>query len=251
MPRPFEQALGEAAPAGLIAKAAALEAAHGDKPTDRLLEAVLADKVAGEIAIVSSFGAESAVLLHLAASVERAVPVIFIDTRRLFAETLAYRDTLIARLGLTDVRTIGPTAAEEGWRDPRGALFAIDPDQCCHFRKVEPLARALTPFTAWITGRKRHQAATRAAIATFEADAAHIKINPLAAWTAQQIASYAQAHDLPAHPLVARGYPSIGCMPCTTPVAAGEDARAGRWRDQDKTECGIHFADGAVARGGH
>jgi phosphoadenosine phosphosulfate reductase len=243
--------LGAAAPAGLIAKAAALEATHADMPTGRLLEAVLADKVAGDAAIVSSFGAESAVLLHLAASLDRAVPVIFIDTRRLFAETLAYRDTLIARLGLTDVRTIGPTAADEERRDPRGALFAIDPDQCCHFRKVEPLARALEPFSAWITGRKRHQAATRASIPSFEADAAHIKINPLAAWTAPQIASYARAHDLPAHPMVAQGYPSIGCMPCTTPVAAGEDQRAGRWRGQDKTECGIHFVDGAVARGGH
>jgi phosphoadenosine phosphosulfate reductase len=177
--------------------------------------------------------------------------VIFVDTRRLFPETLAYRDALVARLGLTDIRTVSPAAADEERRDPRGALFAVDPDQCCHFRKVEPLARALFPFAAWITGRKRHQATTRASIPTFEADAAHIKINPLAAWSPQQIAAYARAHDLPAHPLVARGYPSIGCMPCTTPVAADEDARAGRWRGQDKTECGIHVVDGAVARGGH
>jgi phosphoadenosine phosphosulfate reductase len=251
MPRPFEHTLSAPAPAGLIAKAVALEALHGDKPADRLLEAVLADKVAGSVAIVSSFGAESAVLLHLAAGVDPAVPVIFIDTRRLFPETLAYRDALIRRLGLTDVRTIGPTASDEERLDPRGALFATDPDRCCHFRKVVPLASELQPFAAWVSGRKRHQAVTRSALPIFEADAAHLKVNPLATWTPQHIAAYARAHDLPAHPLVARGYPSIGCMPCTTPVNASEDGRAGRWRDQDKIECGIHVVGGAAGRGGH
>jgi phosphoadenosine phosphosulfate reductase len=235
------------APSALNAKAAALDAAHGNKTADRVLELVVNEKVAGPIALVSSFGAESVVLLHLAAAVDRDLPIIFIDTGRLFPETLAYRDTLVARLGLRDVRTVGPERDEAEKRDPYGAMFVVDPDGCCHFRKVEPLARGLRPFDAWITGRKRHQAATRAAIPIFEADATHIKVNPLAAWSPEQILAYMRAYELPFHPLRGRGYRSIGCVPCTSPVAAGEDARAGRWRDQGKTECGIHVAAAGAA----
>lgn len=249
MPRLLDAWPAPAAPMArhLANEAARLTAAYGERPAEEILRLVIGEEIAGPVALVSSFGAESAILLDLAAAVDRAVPVIFIDSGRMFAETLAYRDALTARLGLTDVRTIGPTLAEAEARDPHGALFAIDPDRCCGFRKVAPLNEALQPFGAWITGRKRHQSAVRAAVAMFEADATHIKINPLAAWMPDEIAAYLRARDLPLHPLIARGYASIGCRPCTTIVETGESARAGRWRGMQKTECGIHAG---VVRGG-
>mgnify|MGYP001396266232 CR=1 FL=1 len=226
--------------APIAARIAALNGVYGDLPAEAVLRAALTEVFPGEIALVSSFGAESAVLLHLASRIDPAVPVVFIDTGRLFPETLAYRDTLIARLGLTDVRSVGPDPEAMEAADPYGALFSMDPDRCCHLRKVEPLAEALAPFTAWITGRKRFQASTRSALPVFEADATHIKVSPLATWGAGELVAYLREHDLPRHPLVAKGYPSIGCAPCTSPVAPGEDPRAGRWRGQGKTECGIH-----------
>ena len=163
------------------------------------------------------------------------------DLEKLFGETLRHRDRLTQRLGLTDVRTIRPDRAETSAEDRDGMLFHRDADACCALRKVRPLARAIGDFDAWISGRKRFQATTRAAIPTFEADGPRIKVNPLAAWSPEALAERIAARDLPAHPLVAQGYPSIGCMPCTSRVAAGEDPRAGRWRGQDKTECGIHL----------
>ncbi|ACB95879.1 phosphoadenylyl-sulfate reductase [Beijerinckia indica] len=197
----------------------------------------------GRIALVSSFGAESAVLLHLAAKIDPALPVLFIDTDLLFPETLAYRDTLVELLGLKDVRVIKPEPAQRAAEDPENFLWASNADRCCEIRKVLPLANALEPFDAWITGRKRFQAATRAALSFFEQEegTSRIKVNPLAGWTAQDLAAYLKKWDLPAHPLVAKGYPSIGCIPCTSPVRPGEDARAGRWRDKGKVECGIHI----------
>jgi phosphoadenosine phosphosulfate reductase len=226
--------------ASVVAAAAELDRLHGDREPDAIIRLALADLFAGQVALVSSFGAESAVLLHLAATVDRHVPVLFVDTGRHFRETLAYRDALVDHLGLTDVRAIGPSAEEARARDPWLALAEQDPDACCGFRKVAPLAAALTPFTAWLSGRKRFQADTRGSLRVFEADGAHVKINPLAAWDAPRIAAYAAIHALPVHPLVADGYPSIGCAPCTSRVASGEDARAGRWRGTAKTECGIH-----------
>lgn len=223
-----------------VAAAAHLERLHGRREPVELLDLALRDLFEGRIALVTSFGAESAVLLHMAAGIDRHVPVIFVETGRHFPETLAYRDELAEHLALTDIRSIGPSAEETKARDPWLALAEQDPDACCGFRKVSPLAAALAPFAAWLSGRKRHQAATRTALPVFEADGAHIKINPLAAWDAPRIAAYAEAHALPAHPLVAAGYPSIGCAPCTSQVAPGEDARAGRWRGTAKTECGIH-----------
>lgn len=202
--------------------------------------AELLPELAGEVALVSSFGADAAVLLHLIAGIDPATPVLFTDTGHHFPETLAYRDALTARLGLTDVRTIHPDPARLAARDSRGERHAYDPDGCCDLRKVEPLARGLTGFTAWISGRKAFQASTRAALPRFETDAGRLKINPLADWGAADLRAYAEAHALPPHPLVAHGYPSIGCAPCTTPVRPGEDARAGRWRDTGKVECGIH-----------
>ena len=205
----------------------------------------------GHLALVSSFGAESAVLLHMAARIDRRVPVIFLDTQFLFPETLDYQLDLAARLRLADVRRIQPDRVDLFLHDPETGLHATDPDACCALRKSRPLERALAPFAGWITGRKRFQTGTRAALPMFEADAAtgRIKINPLAAHTAADLRAYAAAHRLPPHPLVARGFASIGCTPCTTPVAAGEDPRAGRWRGQGKTECGIHVADGRIHRG--
>jgi len=194
------------------------------------------------VCIVSSFGAESAVLLHMAAGINPHVPVILVDTLLLFPETLHYQTELSTWLGLTDVRRISILDQERRARDPYGALHIADPDACCTLRKVEPLERALFGMTAHISGRKRFQAGTRAQMQLFEADAAgRIKVNPLATWTPTDIAAYMDTHALPRHPMVAKGFPSIGCVPCTSPAGADEDPRAGRWRGQAKTECGIHF----------
>ncbi len=194
------------------------------------------------LAMVSSFGAEAAVLLHLVSRVDADIPVLFIDTKKLFPDTLRYRDLLVERFGLTDVRTLVPDAADLAAEDPAGMLWMGNTDACCEIRKVRPLARGLKGFDAWISGRKRFQASSRSDIPLFEAEGGRVKVNPLADWDPSDLRAYAVEHGLPAHPLVARGYPSIGCMPCTSPVAEGEDPRAGRWRGQEKTECGIHFA---------
>ncbi|ACI52858.1 phosphoadenosine phosphosulfate reductase [Gluconacetobacter diazotrophicus PA1 5] len=206
-----------------------------------ILRAVMTGGLHGRVGIVSSFGSESAVLLALAAEVDPAIPVLFLETGQHFPETLAYRDRLAARLGLTDVRSIQPQPRQIRERDPDGQLWAFDPDACCALRKVEPLDEAIIPFDAWMTGRKRSQAATRAQLPVVE-DAAdgRIKINPLARWTPAELDAEMTRRDLPRHPLALRGYKSIGCAPCTRPVAEGEDPRAGRWAGLSKTECGIH-----------
>jgi len=239
-PPPAEDALAQ--------RAALLEARYGDLPAQEVMELVLREGIAGRVALVSSFGAESAVLLHMAAAADPATPVIFLDTHKHFPETLSYRDELAARLGLTDVRSVAPDRGRLAVADPEGRLFASDPDLCCHIRKVEPLARALAGFAAWITGRKRFQAHTRRRLTVFESDGAHIKINPLASWTAGMIADYLRTHDLPRHPLTRQGYLSIGCLPCTDRIAGAQDARAGRWPGRDKTECGIHLVNGRSVR---
>ncbi len=211
--------------------------------TQDMLASVIRDGLAGDVAIVSSFGAESAALLHLIASVDRAVPVLFLDTGKHFAETLAYRDALAARLGLNlDVLT--PDAADLAKKDENGLRWSYDPDGCCAIRKVRPLEQALSHFDASFTGRKAFQSSTRASLPRFEVDTSdaqgRLKINPLIDWSADDINAYFAEHDLPRHPLIAQGYPSIGCSPCTTQVAPGEDPRSGRWKGWDKTECGIH-----------
>jgi phosphoadenosine phosphosulfate reductase len=227
-----------------------LDASHGHLAAQDAFALAATTLFPGRTALVTSFGADSAVLLKMAADIDRALPVVFVDTRRLFPETLAYRDALVDVLGLSNVRTFSPSQEDEDGRDPFGALFAADPDACCGFRKVEPLERALEGFDAWISGRKRFQAGTRAALKMFEPDGARIKVNPLASWTASDVLAYLARNDLPRHPLVARGYPSIGCAPCTTPVAEGEDPRAGRWRGQGKIECGIHRSAAPTSIGG-
>lgn len=216
-----------------------------------LLRTTLAEQRFGRVAAVSSFGAESAVLLHLVARVDRRTPVIFVDTRMLFAETIDYKTTLIRHLGLEDVRTASAEGATIRQSDPWGRLHQTNPDSCCDFRKTAVLDKALSGFDGWITGRKRYQALTRSNIELVEFAAnGKRKLNPLAFWTADNIAEYAERHELPEHPLVAHGYASIGCAACTSPVAEGEDARAGRWRGTSKTECGIHFQNGAIVRTG-
>jgi phosphoadenosine phosphosulfate reductase len=192
------------------------------------------------LAVVSSFGTESAALLKVMADVDPAIPVVFLDTGWLFEETLAYRDTLIATLGLRDVRSIKPLEQTLSREDPERELWFSDPDACCRIRKVEPLARALAPFSAWINGRKRFQGGLRADMPVVEDDGARLKFNPFANVSRQDIeAIYARA-KLPPHPLTASGYLSVGCMPCTSRTSPDEDARAGRWRGRAKTECGIH-----------
>lgn len=226
----------------------ALNARYDGAPAEEVLHAALR-LYAGRIALVSSFGAESAVLLHMAAQINPHVPVLMIDTQMLFPQTIRYQQELSAWLGLTDVRRISLDAETLRRRDPYGALHLSDPDACCHLRKVRPLARALEPFEAQISGRKRFQSGTRAEMRLFEADGAgRIKVNPLADWGPAEIAAYMDRHALPRHPLVSRGFPSIGCVPCTTRVADGEDPRAGRWRGIEKTECGIHFEPGGHAQ---
>lgn len=219
----------------------ALQRRFGYKPPTQVLSAALGELFRGRIAVVSSFGAESAVLLHMVAAIDAATPILFIDTGRHFAETLDYRDLLIRHLGLRGVRSIGPTAEEVARLDADASRAIWDPDGCCAFRKVAPLERALEGFDAWITGRKRFQISTRFDLPVFEADGQHVKINPLASWSAADITGYVARYDLPAHPLVAQGFHSIGCAPCTSAVAPGEDPRAGRWRGFDKVECGIHL----------
>jgi len=205
-----------------------------------LLRLAIEDLYPGRIALVSSFGADSVVLLHMVAQIDPTTPVVFVDTGQHFDETLRYRDELVARLGLTNLVMAEPdreTVAEE---DPEKFLFASDPDRCCDIRKVQPLARALDGYDAWITGRKSFQTATRSRVPLFEAEGDRVKVNPLVGWSATDLLDYIRAAGLPPHPLVAKGFPSIGCLPCTSRVAPGEDPRAGRWRGRSKSECGIH-----------
>ncbi|MEP2641645.1 phosphoadenylyl-sulfate reductase [Roseobacter sp.] len=203
-----------------------------------------------DLALVSSFGAESVALLHLTAMADRNIPVVFIDTEMLFAETLVYQQELAERLGLRNLQIIRST--QVATVDPDGTLHQRDTDACCALRKTQPLQDALDQYGGWITGRKRFQSGKRADVAFFEVEpgAARIKVNPLAFWQPGDVADYITENRLPRHPLVAKGYPSIGCAPCTSPVAKGEDPRAGRWRDSDKDECGIHFVDGKMIRTG-
>ena len=213
-----------------------------------VLERAMTDPQVGRIALVSSFGAESVVLLHLVSVIDRTTPVLFIDTEMLFAETIAYQAEVADKLGLTITR-ITADRAKLAFEDPDNTLHQFNTDACCALRKTEPLERALSGYDAWITGRKRYQGATCAAVDFFEAEGdLRIKVNPLAHWDRADLEDYMVNNRLPRHPLVAKGYPSIGCAPCTSPVSPGEDPRAGRWRNSEKVECGIHFINGKAVR---
>ena len=218
-----------------LQKKAAGRDAHG------ILELALTGEFKGKTAVVSSFGAESAVLLHLVAQIDPATPILFLNTGKLFGETLRYRDRLQDTLGLGDVRSLAPNLGDRALNDPEGTLWSRDADACCNFRKTIPLAKALAPFTAQVTGRKRFQTRERASMEPVEFHAGRFRFNPLWEWSQADLETYMQTHKLPAHPLVEDGYPSIGCMPCTRRVQAGEDYRAGRWAGLEKDECGIHI----------
>ena len=205
-----------------------------------------------KLALVSSFGAESAVLLHLVSKVKPDMPVMFLDTGMLFGQTLDYRRQLATKLGLTDVRDLRPAYHDLAVADPEAKLWQTDTDACCEVRKVIPLDKAVAGFDGWITGRKRFHGGARLSLPVVEQADHQIKFNPLANWGKEDLDAYMAEHDLPAHPLVAQGFPSIGCWPCTKPVEAGQDVRAGRWAESEKTECGIHIAraPGAVSNVG-
>ncbi len=220
---------------------AALESMEQDGATGReILGHAVTGPLRDRIGAVSSFGAESALLLSVIAEIDPAVPVIFLETGKHFPQTLAYREELAAHLGLTEVRDVVPRERALRERDPTGELWYYDQDACCDLRKVGPLEAALAPFDAWISGRKRFQAATRTALSFVERDGRRLKLNPLADWDAGRIEQEMTRRALPRHPLVEQGYPSIGCAVCTRSVTAGEDSRAGRWSGSRKVECGIH-----------
>jgi len=222
-----------------------LNARYRHHSATEVLEHALRDAQVGRSAMVSSFGSESVVLLHMVSVIDRSVPVVFLDTQFLFPETLQYQREVAELLGLSDVRVIEPDRTELFLRDPAGDLHLRNPDACCDLRKVEPLEDALHGFDAWITGRKRFQGGKRVALDFFENEEdRRIKVNPLAHWAKENIQEYMINNRLPRHPLVAQGFPSIGCAPCTSRVEEGEDERAGRWRGSQKVECGIHFVDG-------
>ena len=247
------RATEDAAEARFVRELAAEAAAQLDgKPADRIL--AWAAAVVPRFVVTSSFGADSAVLLHLVSQVAPQVPVLFLDTGFHFDETLTFRRDLGRRLGLSvlDLRpdlSVTQQAARYG-----DELYRRDPDVCCQLRKTVPLRRALQSFDGWATGVRRAQTPERAATPVVEARQHDgrwlVKVAPLAAWTDDDVADYLAAHDLPRHPLVDQGYPSIGCAPCTARVEGGADPRAGRWSQfDDKTECGIHLTDdGEVVR---
>ena len=205
----------------------------------------------GRVALLSSFGAESAVLLHMVSEVDPSLPIIFLDTLKLFPETIAYRDLLVRELGLTDVRVISPDDFDIQQQDPRGDLHLESPDQCCNIRKTIPMEKAFANFDVMISGRKRFHGSTRADLKFVSTDGDRLKVEPLAGFTALDLQSYMLNHHLPSHPLKLAGYHSIGCVPitCTAPGGSADNPRAGRWMGNDKVECGIHFsANGKIIR---
>ena len=202
------------------------------------------------LALVSSFGAESVVLLHMTASVDQSIPVIFLDTGKHFWQTGYYRSKIVDLLGLKDVRVIRPPAHDIALHDPDGTLSGSDPETCCTIRKVRPLERALDGFHAVLSGRKRYDGVERHQLTTVRLDdRGRVKGEPLAGFDAGAISDYMKRHDLPGHPLVENGYFSIGCADCTQRGGSPDNPRAGRWAGTRKTECGIHYtAEGRLVR---
>ncbi len=217
---------------------------YGDLPSLELLDVMINTIFKGKIALVSSFGTEAALLLSLVSQVNKATPVIFLDTLKHFPETLEYRDNLISQLGLTDVRIVKPEPSAIKAVDPDGDLAKRNPDACCYLRKVVPLEEALHDFDAWINGRKRIHGGMRTTLPTLEHDDRRIKVNAIADWTQDMIDEEWKKQGLPEHPMVQWGYTSVGCMPCTSLPKPGEGKRSGRWAEFDKQECGIHNLDG-------
>ncbi len=227
-----------------------LERKYADQEAEGILSAFIRTEFPDKIALVSSFGIEAAVLLDMVAQIDRQTPVLFLDTGKLFPETLRYRDRLVEHLKLENVKTYYPDYVDISREDPEGGLWESRPSACCYNRKVKPLHKALKGFECWITGRKRFHGGLRADLPMMEFFEGQIKINPLGAWSADRIMAAFEDRALPRHPLEAQGYTSVGCMPCTSLPVAGSGARSGRWQGQDKTECGIHLAaDGTFKRG--
>ncbi|MBS3650165.1 phosphoadenylyl-sulfate reductase [Pseudaminobacter sp. 19-2017] len=224
----------------ILDRAESLETLYGSLPPQEVIARSLEQDFGG-IAAVSSFGADSAILLHMIAEIDRNLPVLFLDTGKHFGETLQYRDALAADVGLTNIQVIHPDPQVLESVDPDGNLHHTDTDACCEVRKVEPMARAVKPFGAWFTGRKRFQSGTRSRMPVFEKIGPRYRINPLAGWGTSDLADYMRKYALRENPLVAYGYLSIGCFPCTLPAQPGGDARSGRWAGSAKTECGIHL----------
>ena len=214
-----------------------------------LKQALSGDAFVKNPALVSSFGADSAVLLHMVSLIKPEAQVIFLDTGFHFPETLAYRNQLVDMLGLRNVRSATADPIAEKRLDAHRRLHLSDANGCCQLRKVSVLDRHLRMNDAWISGQRRSQSMTRSSIALIEVDEGRgkLKFNPLANWSESDIAAYKAEHALPEHPLVAKGFPSIGCQPCTSAVKDGEDQRAGRWRGQQKLECGLHNRPNIIA----
>lgn len=232
-------------------RASRLNARYKHHAAIEVLKRALNDPDLGKVALVSSFGSESVVLLHMVSIAAPGTPVLFIDTQMLFQETLDYQLEVTQKLKLTDVRVIRASELEVARKDPDGTLHQFNTDACCDFRKTIPLERALSEFDGWITGRKRFQGGERQELDFFEAEPPlRLRVNPLAHWRREDVQDYMVENKLPRHPLVAKGYASIGCAPCTSPIKPGEDPRAGRWRGSNKTECGIHFIGGKMVRVG-
>ncbi len=218
-----------------------LNEAFGSEPPQVVLRWLAGQGGREQMPLVSSFGADSVVLLHMISQIDPSYPILFIDTGKHFYDTLNYRDQLRDHFGLTNLQAVTPDPDELKQKDPKGALWIFNHDGCCDLRKTLPLARVMKNYSGWITGRKRFQTDNRADLTLFELDGDKMKVNPLASWGPGDVAVYIKENSLPGHPLVPRGYLSIGCAPCTSPVEEGEDSRAGRWKGSDKTECGLHI----------
>jgi len=221
-------------------KAADLAQKYSDLEGIDLLKVMIKKEFPDRIALSSSFGAEAAVLLDLVLRIDSKIPIIFLDTGKLFEETYNYVTQLSRHIGFKDLRIIRPKKERLLKKDPSGNLWQTEPDMCCHIRKVEPLETALKGFKAWITGRKRYHGDIRLNLDPIESVDGYIKINPLINWDAKRIQSYFSEKKLPKHPLLSRGFKSIGCYHCTRETEDGEGVRSGRWLGDQKTECGIH-----------
>lgn len=234
-------------PAAAPIDLAGLNARYRDMEPLEILRDAIGSVWNGRIAILSSFGAEAAIGLHLVSRIDPHTPVLFLDTGRHFAQTEQYRDELVERLGLTKVRVLTPDAAEVEQEDPDNRLWSRDNDACCALRKTRPLNTALAGFDALITGRKRFHGGDRLSLPVVEEVNGSIRVNPLANLSVDEINAYFQRYDLPRHPLTEMGYTSIGCWTCTAPAREGDDVRSGRWVGQSKTECGIHLPQRVAA----
>lgn len=229
-----------------------LQTFYGHFDALSLLRVMIKEEFTAQIALTSSFGADAAVLIALVAEIDPATPILFLDTEKHFQETIDYVEGLKQLLGLTNVIFLKPDPAMVGRLDKDGTLWSAQPNRCCWMRKVEPLERYLElhPIRALITGRKRYQTRDRHDMDTIELDeTGRFKINPLASWAKEDISREFEKRALPQHPLVGKGYLSIGCFTCTSKVEAGADERSGRWAHtaefpggEQKTECGLHIA---------